>query len=41
MDWSSSLCDNAKELREAERAAKGRRARIWKDYVAPQVKGEN
>lgn len=38
VDWSSSLCDNAKELREAERGAKARRARIWKDYTPPQVR---
>jgi len=35
VEWSSSLCDNAPALRAAERAAKEKRLRIWRDYVPP------
>jgi len=37
VDWSSTLVDNAPVLRTAERAAKEKRLRIWKDYVPPNV----
>eukprot|EP00316_Scyphosphaera_apsteinii_P007722 CAMPEP_0119344144 /NCGR_PEP_ID=MMETSP1333-20130426/106819_1 /TAXON_ID=418940 /ORGANISM="Scyphosphaera apsteinii, Strain RCC1455" /LENGTH=892 /DNA_ID=CAMNT_0007356571 /DNA_START=39 /DNA_END=2717 /DNA_ORIENTATION=- len=35
VDYSSSLCDNAPALRAAERTAKERRQRMWKEYVPP------
>jgi len=35
VDWSSMFCDNAPQMRAAERAAKEKRLRIWKDYVPP------
>ena len=35
VDWSSQMCDNAPALRAAERAAKEKRLRFWRDYVPP------
>jgi staphylococcal nuclease domain-containing protein 1 len=35
VDWSVGYCDFAKELRTAEREAKEKRLRIWRDYVPP------
>lgn len=35
VDWSSQVCDHAPALRAAERAAKEKRLRLWKDYVPP------
>merc|ERR1719291_439783 len=37
VDYSATLTDNASELRTAERAAKGKRWRLWHDYVAPNA----
>ena len=35
VDWSVGYCGFAKELRTAEREAKEKRLRIWRDYVPP------
>ena len=37
IDWSSHSCDHAPALRAAERAAKEKRYRLWKDYVPPMM----
>jgi endonuclease YncB( thermonuclease family) len=36
-DWSSHVCDHAPALRAAERAAKEKRLRLWRDYVPPNM----
>lgn len=36
VDWSAKFTHDAEALYKAERVAKERRLRIWKDYVAPQ-----
>lgn len=40
VDWSSQICAAAPQLRAAERAAKERRLRLWKDYVPPNHGGD-
>ena len=40
VDWSSQVCPHAPALRAAERAAKEKRLRIWKDYVPPNHGGD-
>lgn len=40
VDWSSQLCSNAPQLRTAEREAKEKRLRLWKDYTPPNVGGD-
>jgi len=40
VDWSSQICAAAPQLRAAERAAKEKRIRLWKDYVPPNHGGD-
>lgn len=40
VDWSSQMTPAAPMLRGAERGAKERKLRIWKDYVAPNLGGD-
>jgi len=40
VDWSSQVCPHAPALRQAERAAKEKRLRMWKDYVPPNHGGD-
>lgn len=37
VDWSAQVCPHAAQLRSAERAAKEKRLRLWKDYVPPNA----
>uniref|UniRef100_A0A7S2GFY6 Uncharacterized protein n=1 Tax=Haptolina brevifila TaxID=156173 RepID=A0A7S2GFY6_9EUKA len=37
VDWSTQVCPHAPALRAAERSAKEKRLRIWKDYVPPNA----
>ena len=39
VDWSSQFTEHAPALRAAERQAKERRLRMWKDYVPPNHGG--
>jgi len=34
-DWSAQMCENGPALRQAEKAAKEKRVRIWREYVPP------
>ena len=40
VDWSSHGCPHAPALRAAERVAKEKRLRLWKDYVPPNAGGD-
>ena len=40
VDWSSHGCPHAPQLRAAERAAKEKRLRLWKDYTPPHMGGD-
>jgi len=40
VDWSSQVCPHAPALRAAERAAKEKRLRMWKEYVPPNHGGD-
>ena len=40
VDWSSQLTTAAPLLRAAERDAKNKRLRMWKDYIAPVMGGD-
>lgn len=40
VDWSAQVCPHAPTLRQAERTAKEKRLRMWKDYVPPNHGGD-
>lgn len=40
VDWSAQMCAHGPQLRGAEKGAKERRLRLWKDYVPPNFGGD-